>query len=80
MAMTMPPALREALSPLGHSLPPLWHQDPLRRAPRKALLRGLMEQVVLDRQVPDTITTRIVGRGGAVRELEVPCPVGTLRD
>ena len=76
----IPPALREAFSTLGQSLPTLWHQDTLSRAQRKALLRCLLEKVVLDRRAPDTITTRLVWRGGAVSELEVPCTVGTLRD
>jgi len=80
MTMTIPPALREAFSTLGHSLPTLWHQDTLSRAQRKALLRCLIDKVVLHRVTPDTITTRIVWRGGAVSELEVPCTVGTLRD
>jgi len=80
LARPMPPALREAFSTLGHTLPTLWHQDTLSRAQRKALLRCLLEKVVLDRRAPDTITTRIVWRGGAVSELEVPCTVGTLRD
>jgi hypothetical protein len=80
LARPMPPALREAFSTLGHALPTLWHQDTLSRAQRKALLRCLLEKVVLDRRAPDTITTRIVWRGGAVSELEVPCTVGTLRD
>src|SRR5215472_16897814 len=79
-AMAIPPTLREAFSTLGDSLSTLWHQDTLSRAQRKALLRCLLEKVVLDRRTPDTITTRIVWRGGAVTELEVPCTVGTLRD
>jgi hypothetical protein len=79
-AMAIPPTLREAFSTLGASLPTLWHQDTLSRAQCKALLRCLLEKVVLDRRTPDTITTRIVWRGGAVSELEVPCTVGTLRD
>jgi hypothetical protein len=64
---------------VGPALPPLWHQDSLRRAPRKALLRCLMEQVVLDRQGPDTSATRMVWRGGAVSARAGPGPVGTLR-
>jgi hypothetical protein len=52
----------------------------LSRAQRKALRRGLMETVVLDRQVPETIAPRMVWRGGAVSELAVPCTVGTRRD
>jgi len=80
VALAMPPALREALSTLGQSLPTLWHQDTLSRTQRKALLRCLIEKVVLDRQAPDTIATRMVWRGGAVSELAVPCAVGTLAD
>jgi DNA invertase Pin-like site-specific DNA recombinase len=80
LSRALSPALRETFSTVGQSLPTLWHQDTLSRAQRKALLRCLMEKVVLDRQVPDTIATRIVWRGGAVSELAVPCTVGTLRD
>jgi DNA invertase Pin-like site-specific DNA recombinase len=76
----IPPALRQAFSTLGQALPTLWQQDTLSRAQRKALLRCLIDKVVLDRQTPDTIATRIVWRGGAVSELAVPCSVGTLRD
>jgi DNA invertase Pin-like site-specific DNA recombinase len=77
---TLSPALRETFSTVGQALPTLWHQDTVSRAQRKALLRCLIEKVVVDRQVPDTIATRIVWRGGAVSELAVPCTVGTLRD
>jgi hypothetical protein len=80
MAMTRPPARRAALSTLGHSLPTRWPQATLRRAPRKALLRCLLEQVGLARRTPATITTCMVWRGGAGSEREVPCTVGTLRD
>ncbi len=50
------------------------------RAQRKALLRCLIDKVVLDRRTPDTIATRIVWRGGALSELEVPCSIGRLAD
>ena len=79
MAMTLPPARREACSTLGHARPTRWHQDTVRRTPRTALLRGLLEKVVLDRRAPETMTTRMVGRGGAVSAVEVPCTVGPLR-
>jgi hypothetical protein len=79
-ALAMPPALREAFRTLGQSLPTLWPQDTLSRAQRKVLLRCRMEKVVLERQAPDTIATRMVWRGGAVSELAVPCAVGTLAD
>lgn len=78
--LAIPPDLREAFGTLGGSLPTLWRQDTLSRAQRKSLLRCLIDKVILDRQTPDTITTRIVWRGGAVSELAVPCSVGALAD
>ena len=76
----VPPELREAFRSLGQALPTLWQQDTFSRAQRKALLRCLIDKVVLDRRAPDTIAVRIVWRGGAVSELAVPCTVGRLPD
>ena len=64
VSVAISPALREACRALGPSLPTLWHQDTLRRAQRKALLRCLIDKVVLDRCTPETIASRIVWRGG----------------
>ena len=80
MAMTRPPARRAACSTLGPARPTLWHQDTGSRTQRKALLRCLLAQGVLDRRAPETMTTRMGWRGGAVSAVEVPGPVGTLRD
>src|SRR4030095_6509533 len=60
--------------------PTLWQHDLFSRAQRKALLRCLIDKVVLDRRAPDEIAVRIVWRGGAVSELVVPCTVGRLAD
>ena len=79
-SVDIPPDLRAAFRSLGQSLPTLWPQDTFSRAQRKALLRCLIDKVVLDRRAPDTIATRIVWRGGAVSELAVPCTVGRLVD
>jgi hypothetical protein len=76
----IPPTLRTAFTWLGAALPPRWPQDTLSRAQRKALLRCRIDHVVRHRLTRDPIQTRLVWRGGAVRELEVPRPVGTLRD
>jgi Recombinase zinc beta ribbon domain len=78
--LSIPRTLRTAFTSLGTSLPTVWHQDTMSRAQRKALLRCLIDKVVLHRVTRDTIRTRIVWRGGAVSELEVPSTVGTLRD
>lgn len=72
--------LRAALSSLGESLPRLWHGSALTRAQRKALLRCLIDKVVLYRRTRECVHTRIVWQGGAVTELAVPIAVHARRD
>jgi DNA invertase Pin-like site-specific DNA recombinase len=79
-SVDVPPDLREAFCSLGQALPTLWLQDTFSRAQRKALLRCLIDKVVLDRRAPDAIAVRIIWRGGAVSELAMPCTVGRLVD
>jgi hypothetical protein len=78
--VSIPRTRRTACTALGTSLPPVWHQDTMRRAQRQAWWRCLIDTVVLHRVTRETIRTRSVWRGGAVSELDVPSPVGTLRD
>jgi hypothetical protein len=77
----VPRDLRAAFTSLGESLPKLWNQPTLARAQRKALLRCLIDKVVLHRlEQRDRVHTRIVWRGGAVTELDVVVPVHAVRD
>jgi recombinase/recombinase-like zinc beta ribbon protein len=78
MSWPIPQPLRTAFTSLGVALPPIWQQDTLSRAQRKALLRCLIDKVVLHRLTPETIQTRIVWRGGVVSELVVSTTVGSL--
>jgi DNA invertase Pin-like site-specific DNA recombinase len=80
--LSIPRDLKDAFESFGQSLPDLWEQDTLSRAQRKALLRCLIDKVVLQRRRErwDHVEVRIVWRGGAVSELEVPVPVGSLND
>jgi DNA invertase Pin-like site-specific DNA recombinase len=71
------PALREALQDLGVRLPGLWPQLPPRR--RKALVRCLVEKVVLRRN-GDAVVVRVVWRGGDVSEELVAVPVRSVQD
>jgi hypothetical protein len=79
-ALAIPPALRAACGTLGGALPTLGRQDTVSRSQRQALLRCLIDKVIVARRPPDTIATRIVWRGGAVSALAVPCAVGALAD
>lgn len=78
--MALPPELREAFTTIGQQLPQLWQQDVLTREQRKALLRCLIDKVVIHRAVPDRVQTRIVWRGGDTIALEIPVPVGSFAD
>lgn len=73
--------LKDTFSSLGKSMPELWQSTAISRAQRKALLRCLIDKVVLKRRENrDRISVRIVWRGGAVTEENVSVPVGALRD
>jgi DNA invertase Pin-like site-specific DNA recombinase len=74
------PTLQAAFRAIGQKLPELWPTDVLSQAQRKALLRCLIDKVVLQRARRDQIHTRIVWRGGETTTFEVPVAVGALTD
>jgi hypothetical protein len=74
--LRLTPERAAAFTALGRRLPQLWNH--LAAARRKALLRCLIDKVVLRRAAPDEIALRIVWRGGAVTALAVPVTVGSL--
>jgi len=76
----VPRELRAAFSSLGQSLPSLWQGPTLRRVQKKALLRCLIDKVVAHRKSRECVAVRIVWRGGAVSEIDVPVTVGSVRD
>ena len=62
---------REDFLAIGSQLPELWLRPDVPWAEKKAMLRCLIDKVVLQRVVRDRITIRIVWKGGEVTELEV---------
>jgi DNA invertase Pin-like site-specific DNA recombinase len=72
------PRLREKVVALGTRLPELWADPATSREHRKALLRCLIEKVVIRRSARDRVEVRIVWRGGATTELTVMMPVNAL--
>lgn len=70
--------LKAALLDVGRALPALWASGQLTRAQQKALLRCLIDKVVLHRPVHDRVRTRIVWRGGDTTTADVPVAVGSL--
>jgi len=72
--------LRTAFQAVGQHLPQVWRQGSLMPAQKKALLRCLIDLVVMHRLHRDTVQTRIVWKGGEVTTLHVPIPVGAWRE
>ncbi|HUB14202.1 MAG TPA: recombinase family protein [Acetobacteraceae bacterium] len=63
---------------LAGRLPHIWTDPATKDSQRKALLRCLIDKVVLDRGERDVAQVRIVWRGGAVTNLEVKLKVNSI--
>jgi DNA invertase Pin-like site-specific DNA recombinase len=74
---TLTPALRQTLENVGRNLPGLWPDLSPQR--KKALLRCLIEKVVLRRAQSDTVQVRVVWKGGDASSVEIPVPVKTVQ-
>ena len=72
--------LQTAFKDIGQHLPAIWQQGLLSRPQKKALLRCLIDKVVLHRPTPEWVQARIVWRGGETTALHIPVPVGSLKD
>jgi DNA invertase Pin-like site-specific DNA recombinase len=78
--VALPPELKAAFQTIGQNLPQIWNQDLLTPQHKKALLRCLIDKVVVHRPTPDCVQTRIVWKGGDTTTLSVPVPVGSFAD
>ena len=76
----LPADLKAALLALGQKLPDLWAQPVLSTKTKKALLRCLIDKVVVHRATPDCLEARIVWKGGDTTPLRIPIPVGAWGD
>ena len=76
----LPDELREAFTHIGQQLPRLWEQGLVTSVQKKALLRCLIDKVVIQRVARDQVRTRIVWRGGATTTRDIPVRVGALAD
>jgi DNA invertase Pin-like site-specific DNA recombinase len=76
--ITIDPELRAAFADAARGIPELWQQGLLSQQHKKALLRCLIEKVVIHRSAPDTVQTRIVWRGGDTTGFDVPVAVASV--
>jgi hypothetical protein len=74
------PEVRAAFLDIGRTLPDLWATDVVSQPQRKALLRCLIDKVVVHRAPRDEVQTRIVWKGGATTTFAVPVTVGAFAD
>jgi hypothetical protein len=74
--LPLPPDLQEAFSAIGQKLPEIWPQLP--RQTKKALLRCLIDKVVVHRSPRDSLQVRIVWAGGDTTSRQIPIPVGSF--
>jgi DNA invertase Pin-like site-specific DNA recombinase len=79
-AARLPPELRAAFTDIGRHLPRVWESGVLMQVHKKALLRCLIEKVVIHRLARDQIRTRIVWQGGATTTQDITTTVGALAD
>jgi len=79
-AEEVPADLQAAFTRLGQKLPDLWPTEVLSRTQKKALLRCLLDKVVIQRVGRDQVQIRLVWRGEDVTECVIPIPVGSLAD
>lgn len=76
----LPPELKAAFSQIAQKLPEIWHHEellPTRQ--KKALLRCLIDKVVIHHIAHDKIQTRIVWKGGETSSAVITIPVGSFR-
>jgi len=74
------PELKAAFVQIGQKLPEIWDQEELLPTPKKkALLRCLIDKVVIHHLAPDKIQTRIVWKGGETTSAIVTITVGSFK-
>lgn len=78
---SLPAELKAAFTAIGQKLPLIWDQEEVLSTPlKKALLRCLIDKVVIQRVARDQVQTRIVWQGGETTTFQVPVPVGSFAD
>jgi DNA invertase Pin-like site-specific DNA recombinase len=78
--LALSPELETAFRAIGQHLPTLWQQGRVGQRHKKALLRALIDKVVVHRLARDRVQARIVWKGGDTTTLSIPVRVGALAD
>ena len=78
--IALPPKLQAAFTEIGAKLPEIWPTEVLTQAQKKALLRCLIDKVVVHRIGRDTVRTRIVWKGAETSTVDLPIPVTSWKE
>ena len=70
--------LKDAFLEIGKKLPSIWDTSILSRQHKKALIRCIIDKVVVHRIKPDILQVRIVWKGGETTTANIPITVGSL--
>jgi DNA invertase Pin-like site-specific DNA recombinase len=71
------PETRRLLTEVGRRIPEWWRADRFSREQKKALLRSLIDKVVVRRAAPDRVHCRVVWKGGETTDADVAVTVGS---
>jgi len=71
------PETRRALAEAGQRIPEWWRADRFSQEQKKALLRCLIDKVVIHRTAPDAVHCRVVWKGGETTTADVAITVGS---
>jgi len=74
------PELKDAFRSIGETLPGLWKKGLLSSQHKKALLRCLIDKVVIHRSARDCVQARIVWKGGDTTNLKIPINVNSFAE
>jgi DNA invertase Pin-like site-specific DNA recombinase/predicted DNA-binding transcriptional regulator AlpA len=77
---SLPGELKEIFTTVGQTLPQIWDTAILSNAQKKALLRSLIDKVVIHRITRDKVQTRIVWKGEATTTMVIPITVGSFAE
>jgi len=69
---------KKAWRAAGQQIPELWRAGHFTQQQKKALLRCLIDKVVVHRSAPDSVHCRVVWKGGETTSTDLPVAVGAL--
>ena len=79
-SIEIPDEIKCAFRDIGKQLPTIWSKPELSHKQRKEFLRCLIDKVVVHRQERDTVSVRIVWKGGDTTTTSINVRVGSFKE